>query len=216
MYLYVCSSGQGEAVSLNVSSGLSTSYDLQGKELDEGDYTGEGYELTEGEQGEGFSQEEEEYGVDKYGHEEDMEYTTTQNDEGYEDEVLDLQINEPLDDEFQGVGPEEEGEEPEVEIEVEQEADTKEESDEDEEDNEESGRQRFKTERKDVTVVRLSDAASKRRNIPETLGSFHHINLPKLATLLSNPGIVHACNIQMCFPGFDVKGSIYFCFNIIR
>ncbi|XP_035392095.1 RNA-binding protein 33 isoform X2 [Electrophorus electricus] len=203
-------SGQGEAVSLNVSSGLSTSYDLQGKELDEGDYTGEGYELTEGEQGEGFSQEEEEYGVDKYGHEEDMEYTTTQNDEGYEDEVLDLQINEPLDDEFQvddysgeygaesqeeqtdqqemleGVGPEEEGEgqdnsliteseeveaeaEPEVEIEVEQEADTKEESDEDEEDNEESGRQRFKTERKDVTVVRLSDAASKRRNIPETL-----------------------------------------------
>lgn len=49
-------------------------------------------------------------------------------------------------------------------------ADTKEESDEDEEDDEESERLRFKTERKDSTVVRLSDA-SKRRNIPETLGT---------------------------------------------
>lgn len=48
--------------------------------------------------------------------------------------------------------------------------DVKEESEEEEEDDETSGCRRFKTERKDVTVVRLSDAASKRRNIPETLG----------------------------------------------
>lgn len=46
----------------------------------------------------------------------------------------------------------------------------KDESDEDEEEDEESGRLRFKTERKDSTVVRLSDTTSKRRNIPETLG----------------------------------------------
>ncbi|XP_077085331.1 RNA-binding protein 33 isoform X2 [Siphateles boraxobius] len=55
------------------------------------------------------------------------------------------------------------------EAEPEQDADVKEESDEEEEDVEESRRLRFKTERKDETVVRLSDAASKRRNIPETL-----------------------------------------------
>ena len=46
---------------------------------------------------------------------------------------------------------------------------TKEESDEEDEDDEESGRIRFKSERKDGAVVRLADA-SKRRNIPETLG----------------------------------------------
>lgn len=56
-------------------------------------------------------------------------------------------------------------------LQTEAEPDTKEESDEDEEDDEESGRLRFKTERKDSTVVRLSDATSKRRNIPETLGT---------------------------------------------
>ena len=48
--------------------------------------------------------------------------------------------------------------------------DTKEESDEEDEDDEGSGRLRFKSERKDATVVRIADAASKRRNIPETLG----------------------------------------------
>lgn len=59
----------------------------------------------------------------------------------------------------------------EAEAEAEPETDAKEESDEDEEDDEESERLRFKTERKDSTVVRLSDATSKRRNIPETLGT---------------------------------------------
>lgn len=47
---------------------------------------------------------------------------------------------------------------------------TKEESDEEEDEDEESGRLRFKSERKDSAVVRLSDL-SKRRSIPETLGT---------------------------------------------
>lgn len=50
------------------------------------------------------------------------------------------------------------------------EEETKEESDEEDEEDEESGRIRFKSERTDIAVVRLADAGSKRRNIPETLG----------------------------------------------
>ncbi|XP_053484478.1 RNA-binding protein 33 isoform X2 [Ictalurus furcatus] len=168
-------SAQGAVVSLNATLGLSESYELQ-----EGDeYAAEEYGAPEGEQEEG-------YRADEYGDAEGMEYNTG----GNEDEVLDLQINEPLDDEFQVEEPQEvqndqqemtetEGEEPEEEVEdvsqvteaeeMEAEADTKEESDEDEEDDEESERLRFKTERKDRTVVRLSDTTSKRRNIPETL-----------------------------------------------
>lgn len=46
----------------------------------------------------------------------------------------------------------------------------KEESDEEEDDDEESGRLRFKTERKEGTIIRLSDVTRERRNIPETLG----------------------------------------------
>lgn len=57
--------------------------------------------------------------------------------------------------------------------------DPKEESDEEDEDDEESGRLRFKSERKDVTVVRVADAASKRRNIPETLGTTFDLMLIK-------------------------------------
>ncbi|XP_040290094.1 RNA-binding protein 33 isoform X2 [Bufo bufo] len=50
-------------------------------------------------------------------------------------------------------------------------ADTKEAFDEDDEDEEEedSGRIRFKTERKEGTIIRLSDTNRERRNIPETL-----------------------------------------------
>ncbi|XP_066538009.1 RNA-binding protein 33 [Hoplias malabaricus] len=177
-------SAQGEALSLNATLGLSASYDLQeGEEEFGGEYAGEGYEAAEGE----FPQEEE-YRADEYGDGGEMEYST-ENNQVYEDEVLDLQIDEPLDDEFQEEQidqqevPEAEEQEPEevedqegsqvteseeLEPEPEQETDTKEESDEDE-DEEESGRLRFKTERKDVTVIRLSEAASKRRNIPETL-----------------------------------------------
>ena len=50
--------------------------------------------------------------------------------------------------------------------------DMKEESDEEEDDDEESGRLRFKTERKEGTIIRLSDVTRERRNIPETLGNF--------------------------------------------
>lgn len=50
-------------------------------------------------------------------------------------------------------------------------SETKEESDEEDEEDEESGRLRFKSERKDGAVARLADAGSKRRNIPETLGT---------------------------------------------
>lgn len=45
----------------------------------------------------------------------------------------------------------------------------KEESDEEDDDDEESGRLRFKTERKEGTIIRLSDVTRERRNIPETL-----------------------------------------------
>lgn len=48
----------------------------------------------------------------------------------------------------------------------------KEESDEEDDDDEESGRLRFKTERKEGTIIRLSDVTRERRNIPETLGNF--------------------------------------------
>lgn len=47
---------------------------------------------------------------------------------------------------------------------------TQEESDEEDEEGAESGRVRFKSERKDGAVVRLADSGSKKRHIPETLG----------------------------------------------
>ncbi|XP_010827660.1 PREDICTED: RNA-binding protein 33 [Bison bison bison] len=75
----------------------------------------------------------------------------------YNDEVLDIEINEPLD-EFTG-GMET----------LELQKDIKEESDEEDDDDEESGRLRFKTERKEGTIIRLSDVTRERRNIPETL-----------------------------------------------
>lgn len=52
---------------------------------------------------------------------------------------------------------------------------SKEESDEEDEEDEESVRIRFKSERKDGPVVRLGDAGSKRRNIPETLGTHNSL-----------------------------------------
>ncbi|XP_067258255.1 RNA-binding protein 33 isoform X3 [Chanodichthys erythropterus] len=192
----------GQAVSLNATLGLGTSGHLQDEDPDEGGYTDNAYEVTEGCQT-GFSQAGE-YEADDYQVEEEgLEYTVDQNCDEYQDEVLDLQIDEPLDDEFQvdeypteyseeqtdqqEVAVEEHEDETEEQdgsqvteleevenendpdAEPEQDANVKEESDEEEEDVEESRRLRFKTERKDDTVVRLSDAASKRRNIPETL-----------------------------------------------
>lgn len=55
---------------------------------------------------------------------------------------------------------------------------TKGESDEEEDEVEDSGRIRFKSERKDDSVVRLADAGNKRRDIPETLGTnFVHFSI---------------------------------------
>lgn len=59
---------------------------------------------------------------------------------------------------------------PQVESETLPEEKTKEETDDEDEEDEESGRMRFRSERKEGVVVRLADA-SKRRNIPETLGT---------------------------------------------
>lgn len=74
-------SAQGCVVSLNATASLGESYELQ-----------EGDEYAAEEYGAAAGDEEEEYG-DLEG----MDYNTG----GNEDEVLDLQINEPLDDEFQ-------------------------------------------------------------------------------------------------------------------
>ncbi|XP_077160099.1 RNA-binding protein 33 isoform X3 [Paroedura picta] len=131
--------------------------------------------------------------------EEQIEYGEDQGEEEiYNDEVLDLEINEPLDefpdeDYMQSYSEQqamEEQEEYAAEEELEQVADSqtppnepeeavienlelqeesKEESDEEEDDDEESGRLRFKTERKEGTIIRLSDVTRERRNIPETL-----------------------------------------------
>ncbi|XP_021418707.2 RNA-binding protein 33 isoform X8 [Oncorhynchus mykiss] len=148
----------------------------------------------------GCQQEGGEY-MDEYSLPNDMEIPDGQMEYSGEqaggDGVLDIQINEPLDDEFQaddyspsyGGGekqeeqaaqqeaPEEEEVSQLADTEAENEAEPKEEvkeeedEDEEEDDDGESGRLRFKTERKDVTsgVVRLADAGTKRRNIPETL-----------------------------------------------
>ncbi|KAI1889164.1 hypothetical protein AGOR_G00176260 [Albula goreensis] len=198
-------SGQGASLSLNATAGIGSSFDLHEQSLEDTDYTeghdNLGVEDYEGDGAEGYA--EQDY-ADHYGDhdaelaEDQTEYTGEQaEDEIYQDEeVLDIGINDPLDDEFQvddystdyssqqievqvDVQDVPESEEPadssqimeaeEMENETEQEEDIKEESDEEEDEDEESGRLRFKTERKDVTVVRLSDAASKRRNIPETL-----------------------------------------------
>ncbi|KAG7488474.1 hypothetical protein MATL_G00034620 [Megalops atlanticus] len=197
-------SGQGVTVSLNATADLGTSFDLNDQSLEDDYVDGDqnlGVEDYEGgDEVEGYSQEE--YADDYGDHDAELvddqaEYAGDQaEDEIYQDEVVDIEINDPSDDEFQvddysadysgqqlevqvdvqDVPENEEApdssqimEAEEMENETEQEEEVKEESDEEEDEDEESGRLRFKTERKDATVVRLSDAASKRRNIPETL-----------------------------------------------
>lgn len=89
------SSGQGEVVSLNATLGLGTSGHLQDEDPVGGGYTEYSYEETEGGQP-GFSQ-----GGEYEGEDEGVEYTGDQNCVEYQDEVLELQIDEPLDDDFQ-------------------------------------------------------------------------------------------------------------------
>ncbi|KAM6976858.1 RNA-binding protein 33, partial [Aplochiton taeniatus] len=207
----------GQDLSLNATVSLGESYDQQDHLEDAGNdivnLGTEGYEEGNIEEEDYQQQGEEEYAVEYRQvstieeHEDQMEYTGElgEEDEVYQDEILDIQINEPIDNEFQDddfstnytdeqlaveseqqeetleeCGEMEEKEEltpdgsqvqdlEEVDNDQDLEEETKEESDEEEDDDEESGRLRFKTERKDVSVVRLADAESKRRNIPETL-----------------------------------------------
>uniref|UniRef100_A0A481BNN0 RNA-binding protein 33 isoform X4 n=1 Tax=Sus scrofa TaxID=9823 RepID=A0A481BNN0_PIG len=162
-------SSQGVTISLNTTSGMVTSFELSDNTNDQS-----GEQESEYEQGEDELVYHKSDGSELYAHEypeegqyegpdaelteDHMEYVE-EPEEGqlYNDEVLDIEINEPLD-EFTGS----------MET-LELQKDVKEESDEEDEDDEESGRLRFKTERKEGTIIRLSDVTRERRNIPETL-----------------------------------------------
>ncbi|XP_078136267.1 RNA-binding protein 33 isoform X4 [Sander vitreus] len=101
----------GQDVSLNATYSMGTSYDQQGN-AQEADYTDDVVNL--GGKGdvdeEGYQQEGEEEYTQGYSQEdnaempdEQMDYTgeLAEGDDGYQDEVLDIQINEPIDGEFQ-------------------------------------------------------------------------------------------------------------------
>uniref|UniRef100_A0A670J844 RNA binding motif protein 33 n=1 Tax=Podarcis muralis TaxID=64176 RepID=A0A670J844_PODMU len=163
-------STQGVTVSLNATSEVATSFELSEHANDQSVEQDSEYEQGEDELGYDKSEVPEEYsgeyteegqyeGQEAELTEDQIEYGEDQGEEEiYNDGVLDLEINEPLDD-FTAV----------IEN-LELQEETKEESDEEEEDDEESGRLRFKTERKEGTIIRLSDVTRERRNIPETLG----------------------------------------------
>ncbi|XP_036755560.1 RNA-binding protein 33 isoform X2 [Manis pentadactyla] len=162
-------SSQGVTISLNTTSGMVTSFELSDNTNDQS-----GEQESEYEQGEDELVYHKSDGSELYAHEypEEGQYEghdaelagehvayVEEPEEGplYSDEVLDIEVNEPLD-EFTG-GMET----------LELQKDVKEESDEEDDDDEESGRLRFKTERKEGTIIRLSDVTRERRNIPETL-----------------------------------------------
>ncbi|XP_040023690.2 RNA-binding protein 33 isoform X1 [Gasterosteus aculeatus] len=220
----------GQDISLNATYHLGAAFGQQDN-LQEAEYTDDAVNLgaegcEEGDvEAEGYQHVGEEEYTHEYSHgdntempDDQMDYTgePAEGDEGYQDEVLDIQINETLDGEFQddeyqtyderlgergvqregipeerveGGGAEQQQQHEEEEEEEEEDAaessrvfdteeveneamledETKEESDEEDEEDEGSGRIRFKSERKDGAVVRLADAGSNRRSIPETL-----------------------------------------------
>ncbi|ETE72255.1 RNA-binding protein 33, partial [Ophiophagus hannah] len=201
-------SSQDVTVSLNATTSVVTSFELT-ENANEASIE-QDLEYEQGEDEIGYDKSDvpeeytEEYSEEQYEGQEaeltedQIEYGEDQGEEeNYNDEVLDLEINEPLDefpdeDYVQSYSGEQVIEQQEyvAEEELEEVADTqsppneseeavienlefqeeiKEESDEEEEDNEESGRLRFKTERKEGTIIRLSDITRERRNIPETL-----------------------------------------------
>ncbi|XP_039379183.1 RNA-binding protein 33 isoform X2 [Mauremys reevesii] len=203
-------SSQGVTVSLNATSGMVTSYDYSENANDHSIEHESEYDQGEDEMAYDKSGEPEVYSQEYTGEgqyegndaeltEDQIEYGEEQGEEEiYNDEVLDLEINEPLDEfpdedyiqsynEQQGMEEQEEyvaeeeleevadsqtptNESEEAAIEtLELQEETKEESDEEEEEDEQSGRLRFKTERKEGTIIRLSDITRERRNIPETL-----------------------------------------------
>ncbi|CAN9506348.1 unnamed protein product [Ophioblennius macclurei] len=99
----------GQDVSLNATYSLGTSYEQQDN-LQEADYTDDVVNLgAEGYEGEeGYQQEEEEGFAEEYSQEDTAEmpedqvdYAGELADDGYQDEVLDIEINEPIDGEFQ-------------------------------------------------------------------------------------------------------------------
>uniref|UniRef100_A0A8C3W0J2 RNA binding motif protein 33 n=1 Tax=Catagonus wagneri TaxID=51154 RepID=A0A8C3W0J2_9CETA len=205
-------SSQGVTLSLNTTSGMVTSFELSDNTNDqsgeqESEY-GQGedelvYHKSDGSElyAHGYPEEGGQYeGPDAELTEDHMEYVE-EPEEGqlYSDEVLDIEINEPLDEftdeeylqacgqqgmteqedcvaeeELDGISDSQvapDTEEGSMET-LELQKDVKEESDEEDDDDEESGRLRFKTERKEGTIIRLSDVTRERRNIPETLGNF--------------------------------------------
>ncbi|XP_026536724.1 RNA-binding protein 33 isoform X4 [Notechis scutatus] len=202
-------SSQDVTVSLNATTNVVTSFELT-ENANETSSIEQDLEYEQGEDEIGYDKSDvpeeyaEEYSEEQYEGQEaeltedQIEYGEDQGEEeNYNDEVLDLEINEPLDefpdeDYVQSCSGEQVIEQQEyvAEEELKEVADTqsppneseeavienlefqeeiKEESDEEEEDNEESGRLRFKTERKEGTIIRLSDITRERRNIPETL-----------------------------------------------
>ncbi|XP_042333001.1 RNA-binding protein 33 isoform X2 [Sceloporus undulatus] len=202
-------STQDVSISLNATSGMVTSFEFSESVNDPSIEQDSEYEQGEDELGYDKSEVTEEYaeeyteegqyeGQETELTEDQIEYGEDQGEEEiYNDEVLDLEINEPLDEfpdeeymqsyseqqvieqqeyvaeeELEEVAeaqtPPNESEEAVIEN-LELQEETKEESDEEEEDDEESGRLRFKTERKEGTIIRLSDVTRERRNIPETL-----------------------------------------------
>uniref|UniRef100_A0A2R8P930 RNA binding motif protein 33 n=1 Tax=Callithrix jacchus TaxID=9483 RepID=A0A2R8P930_CALJA len=224
-------SSQGVTISLNATSGMVTSFELSDNTNDQSGEQESEYEQEQGEDelvyhksdgSELYTQEYTEEGQYE-GHEAELtedqiEYVEEPEEEQlYTDEVLDIEINEPLD-EFtdkeylqayggqQGLREQEdfvaedeldeitdaqvapETQEGGMET-LELQKDIKEESDEEEEDDEESGRLRFKTERKEGTIIRLSDVTRERRNIPETLGNFFPC-LPSSFTVTSASSVV--------------------------
>ncbi|XP_048366260.1 RNA-binding protein 33 isoform X3 [Sphaerodactylus townsendi] len=202
-------STQDVAVGLNSASGMVTSFELSEEANDPSIEQDLEYEQGEEElvydksdvpeeYAEEYTEEETYEGPEAELTEDHIEYGEDQGEEEiYNDEVLDLEINEPLDefpdeDYMQSYGEQQGMEEQEyvAEEELEEVADSqtppneseeavienlelqeepKEESDEEDDDDEESGRLRFKTERKEGTIIRLSDVTRERRNIPETL-----------------------------------------------
>uniref|UniRef100_A0A8C6XJE3 Uncharacterized protein n=1 Tax=Naja naja TaxID=35670 RepID=A0A8C6XJE3_NAJNA len=211
MYKYIneciCHVTQDVTVGLNAASSMVTSFELSVNDNDPSIEQDSEYEHGEDEIGYDKSDVPEEY-AEEYSEgqyegqeteltEDQIGYGEDQGEEdNYNDEVLDLEINEPLDEfpdeeflqsyseqqvikqayeaeeELEEVAdtqtPPNESEEAVIEN-LEFQEETKEESDEEEEDDEESGRLRFKTERKEGTIIRLSDVTRERRNIPETL-----------------------------------------------
>nr|XP_033787509.1 RNA-binding protein 33 isoform X2 [Geotrypetes seraphini] len=197
-------SSKDATVSLNATTGLITSFDLSESANDqsvEPEYEQEEENVYE-EEPEIYTQE---YTGEQYEDndaeltEDQIEYVDEQDEEIDNDEVLDLEINEPLDEfadedySHQAYSEQEvlqEQEEYVVEEELidatdsqetsykseemiietgEVQEEIKEESDEEDDEDEESCRLRFKTERKEGTIIRLSDGTRERRNIPETL-----------------------------------------------